>query len=142
MEHIVVFVRVAPIVQILDAPVPQMVEQLQDILRFFDTLLPVPEQAVEVPKIFLDDVPMRAVLRDPQPAEQLVEVPTIVPIPWLQLRMEQNVAYVFPVHPPRCTLQLVFMETWMSLVTGFFALFPNFFFKKKVRRWVGGRGRN
>ena len=34
---------------------------------------------------------MRAVLRDPQLAEQLVEVPTIVSYSWLQLRMEQNV---------------------------------------------------
>ena len=32
-------------------PVPQMVEQLPDVMRFFDTLLPVPEQAIEVPKI-------------------------------------------------------------------------------------------
>ena len=43
-------------VQILDAPVPQLVEQLPDVLRFFDLLLPVPEQVIEVPKILLDDV--------------------------------------------------------------------------------------
>ena len=30
-------------------PVPQMVDQLQDITRFFDSLLPVPEQVIEVP---------------------------------------------------------------------------------------------
>ena len=83
VEHIVDLVRVAPMVQILDAPVPQMVDQLQDIMRFFDTLLLVPEQVVEVPKILLDDVP---VLRDAQLVEQLVEVPTIVSYPWLQLR--------------------------------------------------------
>ena len=70
MEHIVDFVRVAPMVQILDAPVSQMVDQLQDITRFFDSLLPDPEQIIEVPKILLDDVPMRAVLRDPQLVEQ------------------------------------------------------------------------
>ena len=34
---------VVPMVQILDTPVPQMVEQLPDVLRFFATLLPVPE---------------------------------------------------------------------------------------------------
>ena len=78
VEHIVDLVRVAPMVQILDAPVPQTVDQLQDITRFFDTLLPVPEQVIEVPKILLDDVPVRAVLNDPQLAEQLVEVPTLV----------------------------------------------------------------
>ena len=64
--------------QTLDAPVPQMVEQLPDVMRFFDFLLPVPEQVIEVPKILLDDVPMRTVVRDTQLAEELVEVPTIV----------------------------------------------------------------
>ena len=39
---------------------------------------------------------MRAELRDPQLAEQLVEVPTIVPCSWLQLRMEQNVDIPVP----------------------------------------------
>ena len=73
-----------------------MVDQLQDITRFFNTLLLVPEQVVEVPKILLDDVPMRAVLRDPQLVEQLVEVPTIVSYSWLQLRMEQNVDIPVP----------------------------------------------
>ena len=76
VEHIVDLVRVAPMVQILDAPVPQTVEQLPDILRFFDTLMPDPEQVIEVPQISHEDVPMRAVLRDTQLAEQLVEVPT------------------------------------------------------------------
>ena len=76
MEHIVDLVRVAPMVQILDAPVPQTVEQVPDILRFFDTLMPDPEQVIEVSQISHEDVPMRAVLRDTQLAEQLVEVPT------------------------------------------------------------------
>ena len=40
MEHVVDFVCFAPMVQMLDAPVPQTVEQLPDILRFFDTLMP------------------------------------------------------------------------------------------------------
>ena len=61
MEHIVDYVCCAPLVQTLDAPVPQMVEQLPDVMRFFDFLLPVPEQVIEVPKILLDDVPMRTV---------------------------------------------------------------------------------
>ena len=84
-------VDTVPLVPLLDDPVPQMVEQLPDVLRFFDLLLPIPEQVIEVPKILLDDVPVRAVLRDPQLVEQLVEVPTIVSYSWLQLRMEQNV---------------------------------------------------
>ena len=56
----------APMVQILDAPVPQTGEQLPDTLSFFGALLPDPEQAIEVPKILLDDVPMRTVVRDTQ----------------------------------------------------------------------------
>ena len=51
VEHIVDFVCFAPVVQILDAPVPQMVEELPDILRFFDTLTPDPEQVFEAPQI-------------------------------------------------------------------------------------------
>ena len=38
MEHIVDFVCCAPMVQILDAPVPQTLEQLPDVLQFFGTL--------------------------------------------------------------------------------------------------------
>ena len=90
MEHIVDFVRVAPIVQILDAPVSQTVEQLPDILHFFDALTPAPEQVIEVPKILLRTSPFRAVLRDTQLVEQLVEVPTIVSCSWLQLCTEQK----------------------------------------------------
>ena len=82
MEHIVDFICFAPMVQILDAPVPQTVEQLSDVLRFFDRLTSVAEQVIEVPKIqrssrwsyrrFVDS------LRQPQTVEQLVEVPTII----------------------------------------------------------------
>ena len=84
-------VDTAPALPILDVPVPLMGEQLVDVLRFFDTLCPVAEQVIAVPKISLEDVPMRAVLRDPQLVEQLVEVPTIVSYSWLQLGMAQNV---------------------------------------------------
>ena len=77
----------------LDDPVPQTVEQLPDVLQFFDTLTTDP---TEVPKIFPEDVPMRAVLRDPQLSEQLVEVPTIVSFSLLQLIMEQSVDIPVP----------------------------------------------
>ena len=96
MEHIVDFVCFAPMVQILDALVPQTVEQLPDVLQFFGTLTTDREQVIEVPKIITEDFPMRAVLRDPQLAEQLVEVPTIVSYSWLQLRMEQTVDIPVP----------------------------------------------
>ena len=94
MEQIV---DAVPLVPLLDDPVPQIVEQLQDVMRFFDTLLPVPEQVIAAPKILLDDVPMRTAVRDTQLVEQLVEVPTI--ISWsslLQRTMEQNVDIPVP----------------------------------------------
>ena len=66
------------LVQALDAPVLQMLEQLPNIVQFFAALSPVPEQGVEVPKILPHDVPMRRLCREPQLAEQVVEVPTIL----------------------------------------------------------------
>ena len=59
----------------LDAPVPQMVDQLVDVLKLLDTAIP--EQVFEVPKIPQDSIPHRAVF-EPQLAEQLVGVPTAV----------------------------------------------------------------
>ena len=49
VEHITDLVRVAPMVQILDAPVPQTVDKLHDVLQFFDRLSSVPEPVIEVP---------------------------------------------------------------------------------------------
>ena len=69
-------IEVCPFVQILDVPVPQEGVKLPDILHNFCTFSPDPEQVIEVPKILLDDVPMRAAERDTQLGEQLVEVPT------------------------------------------------------------------
>ena len=67
VEHIVDFVRFA---------VPQMEDQLPDIMHFLSTFTPDPEQVMEVLKILPDDVPMRTAVRDTQLAGQLVEVPT------------------------------------------------------------------
>ena len=85
-------------VQTLDAPVPQTVGwnscqtcSSSSTALGFDFLLPVPEQVIEVPKILPEDVPFRAVLRDAQLVEQLVEVPTIVSFSSLQRTVEQNV---------------------------------------------------
>ena len=52
-------VDAVPSVPFLDDPAPQMVEQLQDIMRFFDTLSPVAERVITVPKILPNDVPSR-----------------------------------------------------------------------------------
>ena len=67
-----------------------------DVLRFFDTPCLVAEQVIDVPKIFLEDIPSRRMCREPRLAEQLVEEPTIVSFSWLQLSMEQNVDILVP----------------------------------------------
>ena len=66
------------------------------LLRVFRALSPDPEQVIEVPKILPEDVSLRTAVREPQLAEQLVEVPTIVSFSWLQLGMEQNVDIPVP----------------------------------------------
>ena len=90
-------VDAVPLVPLLDDPVPQMVEQLQDVMRFFDLLLPVPEQVVEVPKILPEDVSLRTVVRDTQLGGTAGEVPTIISCSsLLQRNMEQNVGIPVP----------------------------------------------
>ena len=89
-------VDAVPSLLFLDDPAPQMVEQLQDVMRFFDTLSLVAEQVITVPKILPYDVPMRTAVRDTQLAEQLVEVPTIMSVSSLQRIVEQNVAIPVP----------------------------------------------
>ena len=49
-----------------------------DVLRCFDTLFPVAEQVIDVPKIFVEDTPPRTSAREPHLTEQLVEVPTTI----------------------------------------------------------------
>ena len=75
--------------------VPHMVEQLVDILAPLD--FRVAEQVIEVPKIVCPPRAARTVLRAPQTADQLVEVPTIISYSsLLQRTMEQNVAIPVP----------------------------------------------
>ena len=74
-----------PMVQVLDTPVPQMVEQLLEVLRRLD--IEVPAQVIEVPKISQDSIRERLVdcdLRHPQMAEQLMDVPTVLSLALLQ----------------------------------------------------------
>ena len=91
--------ELAPLVQILDAPVPQLGEQLVDIFNIFrlvDTQTPV-EQVIEVPGISLPSRCYRTVLSAPQMAEQLVEVPTVVSFSSLQqLSVEQIIDIPVP----------------------------------------------
>ena len=67
----------APLLLTLD-PAPLIVEQLADVLQFVDALVPVAEKVIEVPKIILENIPVRTLVREPQLAEQLVDVPTIL----------------------------------------------------------------
>ena len=97
---------VCPIVQILDLPVPHVVDQLAELLnleedvldagRLVDRFFQVPELVIEVPKISLHVIPLRALVPEPQLAEQLVEVPTIVSFSSLQRIMEQTVDIPVP----------------------------------------------
>ena len=67
---------VCPFVHILDLPVPQTVDFVEDALRILDR--PIAEQVIEVPKISCSPCPSRSLLPEPQVAEQLVEVPTVL----------------------------------------------------------------
>ena len=87
----------APFLPSLDVPVPLMGEQLVEVYKLLDVM--VPEQVIAVPMIFVDDIPPRRLVRDPQLAEQLVAVPTpspaLAPVP----RMEHQLVEVPPVVP-------------------------------------------
>ena len=80
----------------LDVPVPQMENQLVDVCRLFDVLIP--EQVIEVPKISSTPRPprRRRVRFAEQTAEQLVEVPTIISFSSLQRTVEQSVNIPVP----------------------------------------------
>ena len=64
-------------VQILDLPVPQMVDNVTD-ARILD--LPVADLVIDVPTISSSSCPSRAVPLEPQVVEQLVEVPTVLSV--------------------------------------------------------------
>ena len=84
------------IVPLLDVPVPQRENQLVEACRHLD--LPIPEQAIEVPKISPTPRPprRRRVRFAEQTAEHLVEVPTIISYSSLRGIVEQNVDIPVP----------------------------------------------
>ena len=82
------------IVQSLDVTVPQIGEQLPNIVQFFAAQLPVvAEPVLEVPKILQDRTPQRLgdCLRQPQMADQLVDVPTVVSYSSLQQLVAEQI---------------------------------------------------
>ena len=95
---------VAPMVLILDALVPQMEDQFADNLNLEDEMLdvarlmdrPISEQVIEVPKFIIEDIPTRTTVPEPQMAEQLVEVPTVISYSSLQRTVEQHVDIPVP----------------------------------------------
>ena len=91
--------RPTGIVQSLHVPVPQMGEQLPNIVQFFATQLSVvAEPVIEVPKILPHDIPPRRSCRHTQLVDQLVEVPTPVSYSLLlQRTVEQHVDIPVPV---------------------------------------------
>ena len=66
----------ASMVQILDAPVPQVVDYVAEALRLLDR--PIAEQVIAVPTVSCSSCPSRSRVPEPQSADQLVEVPTIL----------------------------------------------------------------
>ena len=66
----------AQLVQILDLLAPQMVDNVLDALRISER--PMAVLVFEVPKISGSPCPSRSPLPEPQTAEQLVEVPTVL----------------------------------------------------------------
>ena len=93
MEQIVDTTLIVPS---LDVPVPQRENQLVEACRHLD--LPIPEQAIEVPKISPTPRPprRRRVRFAEQTAEQLVEVPTIISYSSLRGIVEQTVDIPVP----------------------------------------------
>ena len=77
VQHVVKHrIETCPFVQILDALVPQMGDQVLVLLQKIISSLVEPVQVLAVPKISLDRVSQRSALPVPQTAEQLVEVLT------------------------------------------------------------------
>ena len=174
VEHLA---EVCPIVQILDADVlvPLLVDQYaaiwnmeEDILVAADHLdrdFEVPELVIEVPKISLDVIPLRTLVPEPQLAEQLVEVQTIVLFSSFQRIMEQTVDIPVPQGGGRHADLQGFLRGKSSTGAeqivdipggglhrpgqssssadepgkGVFRTFPQ---NKKVRSWARTRGRN
>ena len=81
---------IAPMVQILDSPEPQMVVQLLEVFRLLDTQLP-DEQAISVPKISCSPCPSRSRVPEPQSADQLVEVPTVLSPTRIALQIAEQI---------------------------------------------------
>ena len=87
------------LVQILDGLVPQMEDQVADNLNLEDDVLdvarlmdlPISEQVIEVPKVSCSSCPSRSPTPEPQSAEQLVEVPTVLSPTRIALQIAEQI---------------------------------------------------
>ena len=82
--------ELAPSVQLLDLPVPQMVENVTDtLLRILD--FPIAEQVIAVPTVSCASCPSRSRVPEPQSADQLVEVPTVLTPTRIALQIAEQI---------------------------------------------------
>ena len=82
--------ELAPSVQLLDLPVPQMVESVTDtLLRILD--FPIAEQVIAVPTVSCSSCPSRSRVPEPQSADQLVEVPTVLSPTRIALQIAEQI---------------------------------------------------
>ena len=68
---------------------PQTVDHVEDALRILD--FPIAEQVIEVPKISCSPCPLRSLVPEPQSAEQLVEVPTVLSPTRIALQIAEQI---------------------------------------------------
>ena len=81
--------ELAPLVQILDLPVPRLVDNVVDALRIPER--PMAVQVIEVPKILIDVIPARSLVPEPQTPELLVEVPTVLSPTRIALQIAEQI---------------------------------------------------
>ena len=137
-RHAVEEIIFAPMV---DAPVPLMEQQpLVDAFAPHD--IQVPEQVIEVPKILIDELPMRTPSREPQLAEQLVEAPSIVSLIEVIRQPVDIPGQRGGVRLQGCLPEQGSTASSSSSHVPAGAVDEPFSVGKKVRRWVRTRGRN
>ena len=79
----------APSVQILDLPVLQLVDYVAEALRLLDR--PIAEQVIAVPTVSCASCPSRSRVPEPQSADQLVEVPTVLSPTRIALQIAEQI---------------------------------------------------
>ena len=81
--------ELAPSVQTLDLPVLQLVDYVAEALRLLDR--PIAEQVIAVPTVSCASCPSRSRVPEPQSADQLVEVPTVLSPTRIALQIAEQI---------------------------------------------------